>query len=74
MLEGDKCLDVLVQDLVFADDESGANRNLGFLFLYEVLRGRVGLTLLGVHVGQTLGVLLTQYLHLKVCGRVRVCV
>ena len=37
--EDDACIDVMVQDLVMADDESGANRHLGFLFLYEVLRG-----------------------------------
>ena len=44
------CLDILWSDLLLMDEESGSNRQLGFLFLYELSRGAVTATVGGVQV------------------------
>lgn len=45
--------------------QSGANRQLGVVFLYELLRGRVGLSLLGRDVTASLGAIFTRRVPLN---------
>ena len=40
-LTDEKCLQVIWEDELLADEESGANRQLGFLFLYLLLTDKV---------------------------------
>lgn len=44
-LDTTKTLELLWKDELVADDESGSNRQLGFLFLYQLLKGAVGLSI-----------------------------
>ncbi|CAE8619966.1 unnamed protein product [Polarella glacialis] len=56
---------MLWEDTLLQDDESGVNRQLGFVFLYMVLLGQLSLTLAGADVTGTLGLLLARVFHLK---------
>jgi hypothetical protein len=60
VVEGDALAAMLLDDSVVADEESGANRQLGVAFLYEVAQGRVGLKLLGEPVNASLGDILCR--------------
>ena len=59
---------ILLQDLLISDEESGANRKLGFAYLYELLLeadeggggGRKELD-------KEMGILLARWMHLKLC-------
>eukprot|EP00906_Rhabdomonas_costata_P034701 RCo048811 len=53
------------EDELLLDEESGTNRQLGFVFLFELARGNLPLTLLGANVSPTLAVLLGQWFYLK---------
>ena len=51
---------------IVGDELSGSNRNLGFLFLYQVLASKqMRLLLLDQDVSQSMGELLVRYLQLK---------
>lgn len=65
LLLNDKVLELIWESLVISDEESGANRQLGFLFLYELLTGVVQMNLLGENCTRSLGELLTRHLHLR---------
>ena len=52
---------------IFTDEDSGTNRQLGFFFMYEVLTGTCPLTLMGRDVSKSLGTLLVRAFHLKQC-------
>lgn len=64
-LDGVECFALLWEDLILADEESGSNRQLGFFFLYEALRGKVQLSLMGRNCTFSLATLLTRAFHLK---------
>ena len=59
------CLELVWDDALLSDEESGSNRQLGFLFLYEVALGTVKLIINGQDISSSLGELLIRYFHLK---------
>ena len=65
VLSDQYCLSILWNDLLIMDEESGVNRQLGFLFLYLVSRGQLPLSIDGVDVSRSMGELLTRWLHLR---------
>eukprot|EP00941_MAST-03F_sp_MAST-3F-sp1_P005353 g5353.t1 len=67
VLEGTDCCKIIWDALVMADEESGSNRQLGLLFLYEILLGTITLKVIpgGPDVSRSLGELLTRAFHLK---------
>lgn len=60
-----QCLDLVWSDLMLMDEESGANRQLGFAFLYELARGTVTATVAGIDVTEDMAGILGRYFHLK---------
>eukprot|EP01045_Picozoa_sp_COSAG04_P037807 COSAG04_NODE_9840_length_828_cov_1.093278_1_plen_165_part_10 len=64
-IEGSDCLEVIWSDALLQDEESGANRQLGFLFLYEVVRGIFSLSLSDQNCTAAGGDLLTRFFALK---------
>lgn len=54
--------ELLWEEKFISGEESGP---LGFVWLYELIKGDFKVPILGQQVGQTLGVLLTRYLQLK---------
>lgn len=54
--------EVLWEEKIVSGEEGGP---LGFVFLYELLKGDFKISLLGQDVGHTLGVLFARYLQLK---------
>lgn len=64
-LNNEECLNLIWSNTLIMDEESGANRQLGFVFLYELLRGRQSVTINGENIGKDLGEILTRYFHLK---------
>jgi len=74
MLSEQKCFELVWDDLLVADEESGSNRQLGFMLLYEVLRGRMLLIMLGRDCTKSFAEILTRYFQLKIArwGRERV--
>ena len=65
VLADDRALDLLWSDLLVMDEESGANRQLGFVFLYELARGTVAVNVGGRDVGRDLAEILARFFHLK---------
>mmetsp|Transcript_2150 Transcript_2150/g.2909 ORF Transcript_2150/g.2909 Transcript_2150/m.2909 type:complete len:4480 (+) Transcript_2150:77-13516(+) len=61
----DECIDLILGDAVVGDEESGANRQLGFCFLFEVLTGAVTLKLVDKDVSKSLAEIMLRYMHLK---------
>ena len=64
-IAGSECLDAIWSDALLQDEESGANRQMGFLFLYEVVRGIFTLNLCERDCTAPGGDLLTRYFALK---------
>ncbi|CUG89319.1 zinc finger protein, putative [Bodo saltans] len=73
-LVGEQLVKLLWEDEMIADEESGANRQLGFFFLYQLKRGRIPATLSGnansgvvegKNVAGSLAQILTRYFHLR---------
>jgi hypothetical protein len=50
----DKCVELVLSDAIVGDEESGGNRQLGFVFLYEVLTGSITLKLADKDVSKSL--------------------
>jgi len=50
----DKCVELVLSDAIVGDEESGGNRQLGFVFLYEVLTGSITLKLADKDVSRSL--------------------
>lgn len=51
--------------LLMDDEESGSNRDLGYLFLYNLLSGTITATVGGKDCTASLGRILTRGFHLK---------
>jgi len=64
-LEDIPSVNLLLDDLILSDEESGANRQLGFLFLYDLIRDKIKLNIMGKNWAKTLGELFTRHLQLK---------
>ncbi|CAJ1427871.1 unnamed protein product, partial [Effrenium voratum] len=64
-VEGEALMKIIWSDELLQDDESGVNRQLGFVFLYMVLLGQLSLKLCGLDVSGSLGPLLARVFHLK---------
>jgi hypothetical protein len=64
-MASDKVAAMLWDDDLLSDEESGANRQLGFLFVYELVTRRRGLRLCDQDCTATLGELLARAFHLK---------
>ena len=64
-LKDEKCLEIISNDLLLSDEESGSNRQLGFLFLYDLLRNNIKLSIGNTDCTKSLGELFTRYFHLK---------
>lgn len=60
-----QALELLWSDVLLMDEDSGANRQLGFLFLYELARGNLTVTIGGFDAGRDLAGILARYFHLK---------
>eukprot|EP01107_Rhizomastix_libera_P015447 TRINITY_DN5841_c0_g1_i1.p1 TRINITY_DN5841_c0_g1~~TRINITY_DN5841_c0_g1_i1.p1 ORF type:complete len:4156 (-),score=944.82 TRINITY_DN5841_c0_g1_i1:134-11092(-) len=60
-----KCLELVTKNVIVSDEESGSNRGLGFLFLYEVLHHIITLKLAGEDCTISLGTLLVRLFQLK---------
>ena len=65
VLSENTCAGLVWDSLVMADEESGANRQLGFLFLYQLLRGQMAMSIMGRDCTNSFGELLTRCFHLK---------
>ena len=65
ILKDDACLNLLWDSQVVSDEESGSNRQLGFLFLYEVLQGKIQLSIGTQNCTRSLGEILTRLFQLK---------
>lgn len=59
------CATLVWEDLLVSDEESGANAQLGFFWLYQVMNEEYPLTMFGEKVNRGLGELLLRYWHLK---------
>jgi hypothetical protein len=55
----------LFEDDLLMDEDSGSNRQLGFMFLYMVTKRRVPMALGNDDITANMAVLLTRYYHLK---------
>jgi len=64
-LANEAFFELLWSENLLMDEESGANRQLGYLFLYELATGRITATVDGVNVGSDLADILSRYFHLK---------
>eukprot|EP01012_Entosiphon_sulcatum_P024255 TRINITY_DN29428_c0_g1_i1.p1 TRINITY_DN29428_c0_g1~~TRINITY_DN29428_c0_g1_i1.p1 ORF type:complete len:4234 (+),score=586.19 TRINITY_DN29428_c0_g1_i1:35-12736(+) len=65
VLQDKDAIAILWEDLLLADEESGTNRSLGFVFLYELCTGSLRVALNGTDCTKSLSEILTRYFHLK---------
>jgi hypothetical protein len=73
-LVGEQLVKLLWEDELIADEESGANRQLGFFFLYQLKRGRIPASLSGnansgivegKNIAGSLAQIMSRYFHLR---------
>ncbi|OQS06902.1 hypothetical protein THRCLA_20266 [Thraustotheca clavata] len=65
LLIDEACLKLIWENAVVGDEASGANRGLGYLFLYECLIGQITIQIYGQNATNSMGDLLSRFLHLK---------
>jgi hypothetical protein len=59
------CLALIWDDTLLMDEESGSNRQMGFLMLYELARKQVAAVVAGQDAASDLASIFSRYFHLK---------
>ena len=67
MLKDEEVFKFLWEDELMLDEESGSNRQLGILFLYQIVRGEYKMVLFGNDCTQSFAEIFTRCFHLKHC-------
>ncbi|KAH3756032.1 nxn protein [Pelomyxa schiedti] len=65
VLSDEALISMIWKQDIMIDQESGTNKNLGFLFLYEILRGQINIRFKGDEISQSFGELYSRCFHLK---------